>query len=82
MIDDNEKWAYEKIDRVPGNNFLYKFCCFFLFKWKSKLNYREMYMLLYGLNRDVLGYDKAREFAYDRIIEIYKYLHNNKLPNE
>ena len=82
MMDPNAAWIHEKIDRVPQANWLYKFCCAFLFKWKSKLSYSEMYVLLYGLNRKALGFEKARELAYEQVLEIYKYLHNNKLPNE
>jgi hypothetical protein len=45
------------------------------------MSYKEMYLFIYGLNRSTLGEEKAKEMAMLRIIQIYKDLHNNKLPN-
>jgi hypothetical protein len=71
----------ETIYSVPNGNWLYRFCCFFLFKAKKKLTYNEMYLLLYGLHRRKLGEDLAKRFAFERILAIYQHQNNNKLPN-
>ena len=75
---DQHNWMDERIDRVPYSNWLYKW---FLLKPRTKLTYNEMFVLLYGLNKKALSKDEAREFAFKQIINIYKYLNNNKLPN-
>lgn len=74
-------WMDERIERVEHSNWLYKFCCFFLFRARKKLSYNEMFVLLYGLNRKLLGHDDARKYAMAQVVDIYKYLNNNKLPN-
>lgn len=76
-----DEWLNETITEVKDSNWLYKFICFFLGKRKKKMSYKEMYLFIYGLNRSTLGEEKAKEMAMLRIIQIYKDLHNNKLPN-
>lgn len=50
-------------------------------KRKEKLTYEEMYLILYGLNRSRATEEKdAKEMAMLKVLEIYQYLHNNKLP--
>ena len=73
-------WMNEKIQSVEHSNWLYKLCCFFLGKRKEKLTYEEMFLLLYGLNRNKLGDYKAKFQAMNQILKIYKY-QNNKLPD-
>ena len=73
-------WMDKKIPYIKKGNWLYKFCCFFLGRKKSKLTFKELYLILYGLNKRKIGEDKAKEFALGRILKIYKDLHHNKLP--
>ena len=50
-----------------------------MFRWKRKLTYKDLFLLLYGVNRNKMGDKEAKEFALYKIVEIYKSL-NNKLP--
>lgn len=84
-IDKNKtsydlSWMNGKIPYLKKGNWLYRFCCFFLGKRKKKLTYKELYLILYGLNRKTIGEDKAKKQSLDRILQIYKDLHHNKLP--
>jgi hypothetical protein len=50
-------------------------------KRKQKLTYEEMYILLYGINRNKkIDEIDAKKVAMLKVIEIYKSLHNNNLP--
>lgn len=74
-------WFNEKIDKINNDKFLYKIICFFLGGPKYRMSYKELYLLLYGLNKNTLGEEIAKKKSMNRILEIYKDLHNNKLPN-
>jgi len=76
---DNE-WLYETITEIKGSNWLYKLLCFIMGRRKKKMTYNEYFLLLYGLNRRKLGEQKAKEMSLNRILTIYKELHNNQLP--
>lgn len=76
---ENFEWMNEHIDRVPKKNGLYKFACFFLGRRKTKLTYKEMYLILANINRKA-GEKGSKEFAFKKIIEIYKFLNNNEYP--
>lgn len=76
----SEDWLNETIPCLKDGNWLYKIVCFCLGRRKKKLSYKEMYMLLYGLNRNKIGNGKAKEEALKRILVIYKSHHNNRLP--
>lgn len=41
-----------------------------------------MFLIIYGINRGSLGDDEAKKFATKQILEIYKFHHNNNLPND
>ena len=73
------EWLEETIEKVNNINWLYKLICFLLFKRKKKLTYKEMYLLLYGLNRRNIGDKEAKQLSMERIIKIYKE-NNNKYP--
>lgn len=75
-------WFEEKIEKVNNFNFLYKIICFFIGGFKHKLSYKEWYLLQYGLYRKKIGNEKAKEKAMHNILNIYKKLHNNNLPEE
>lgn len=73
----------ERIPFLVKSNWLYQIICFFMGKRKKKLSYKDMYILLYGLNRNNIKNEKeAKELSMLKVLEIYKSLHNNKLPNE
>lgn len=75
------EWFEEKIEYIEGDKFLYKFVCFCLKGPKKRLSYKELYLLLYGLNRRHLGEKNAKTRAIERIVEIYKFHHDNNEPN-
>lgn len=77
----NNDWLQEHIPRLNKLNWLYQTICFLMGKRKQKLTYQEMYMLLYGINRGKKTEEiDAKKIAMTRVINIYKSLHNNKLP--
>ena len=51
MFDFELEWFNEKIERMPYNNWIYKIICFLMGKRKTKLTYKDLFLLLYGLNR-------------------------------
>lgn len=75
------EWFDEKIEKIKGDRFIYKFVCFFLGGFKHRLSYKELYLILLTLNRKSLGEDNAKKMAMKKILKIYKDLHNNKLPD-
>ena len=75
------EWFDEKIEYIKGDKFLYKIICFCLKGPKKRLSYKELYMLLYSLNQRKLGLENAKKKAMERIIEIYKFHHENNEPN-
>ena len=48
------EWFDEKVERVKDDKFLYKFICFFLGGPKKRLSYKELFILIYGLNLLIL----------------------------
>ena len=74
------EWLNETVESVEHSNWLYKFCCFFLGRRKKKLTYSELFMVLYGLNKNGLGPEEAKKFAMEKLVEIYKW-NNNKEPD-
>lgn len=73
-------WMNDKVPRVVKNNWLYNICCWFLGKKETKMSYKELYLLIYGINRKRLGEELSKTYALNKILNIYKNLHNNKLP--
>jgi hypothetical protein len=78
-LEGDVNWMNERVESVPHANWLYKLCCFLLFKPKKKLTYFELFVLIYGINKKTLGDKKARQFAMAQMLVVYKF-HNNKLP--
>lgn len=72
-MNDDIKWVNEKIQSLPKNNGLYKFVCMLL--GKRKLSYKQMYLLLFNINKGKLGEEEAKLAAFNEIVKIYK--HNN-----
>lgn len=77
----NLDWIEEKIPRVNRGNWIYNLVCFLLAKRKRKLSYKEYMMILFELNKNNLGEDKAKEKSIMKAIEVYKYNHNGMLPD-
>ena len=50
-----------------------------MLRGRRKLSYKDLFLLIYGTNRNKMGDKEAKEFALYKIVEIYKNL-NNKLP--
>ena len=73
-------WMDEKVTHVVNNNWMYRIICWFLGKKETKMSYKELYLLIYGLNKHRLGETQSKIYALAKIISIYKNLHNNKLP--
>jgi hypothetical protein len=76
------EWFNEKVENIIDDKFLYKVICFFLGGPKHRMSYKEIYLLLYGLNRRKLGEKTAKKKAMERIIEIYKTHHDNNPPTQ
>lgn len=74
-------WMDQKVTRVVKNNWLYNLSCWFLGKKETKMSYKEIYLLIYGLNKKRLGEELSKAYALTKILTIYKNLHNNKMPN-
>lgn len=79
MFDFELEWLNEKIERMPYNNWLYKIICFLMGKRKTKLTYKDLFLLLYGLNRKKYGDKEAKELSLYKIVEIYA-SNNNRMP--
>lgn len=75
------EWFDEKIEKINDDKFLYKIVCFLLGGPKYRLSYKNLYLILYGLNRGKIGEEKAKKKAMERVIKIYKSHHNNNEPN-
>jgi len=69
-------WTSEEVESLPLPGWVYKIICLLLHR--KKLTYQELFMLVYGMNKN-LGEKKAKEVALYEIIRIYE-KNNNKLP--
>mgnify|MGYP003468652169 FL=1 len=50
-----------------------------MFRWRRKLTYKDLFLLLYGVNRNKVGDKQAKEISLYKVVEIYQ-ANNNKLP--
>lgn len=73
---DNMDWLNDKINSMPHHNGIYKFICAFL--GKKKLTYKQMYLLLFQLNKKKLG-DDVKKIVFKELLEIYHF-NENKYP--
>ena len=73
-------WMEDRVQSVEHSNWLYKLCCFFLGRKKTNLTYKELFLVIYGINRRKMGDKEAKTYAMNEILKTYKF-HNNKLPN-
>ena len=72
------EWLNEKIEYIEGDRFLYKTICFFLGGPKKRLTYKELYLILYHLNKFKLGENESKRQSMNKIIEIYSFFKNKK----
>ena len=77
MTEKNLEWMEESVEKIEKNNGFYKFLCFFLGR---KMKYKELYMLLYAVNRKSMGEEKAKQWAFLKALKTYKFLNDNKMP--
>ena len=78
MMDKELEWTNERLLRLPKNNFMYFLFCLFTFRPRKKLTYKEMYLIISEVNRKSLGLEKAKQLAFQRIIEFYEYNNGNR----
>ncbi len=69
------EWTNEQLPKLPRNNFMYFLFCLVTLRPKRKMTYREMYLLIAEVNRKTLGEQRAKELAFQRIIDFYEYNH-------
>ena len=74
------EWLNEKVVKTPYHNWIYQIVCFLMFRWRRKLTYKDLFLLLYGVNRNKVGDRQAKEISLYKVIEIYQANNNNKLP--
>ena len=77
-MDKELEWTNERLLRLPKNNFMYFLFCLFTFRPRKKLTYKEMYLIISEVNRKSLGLEKAKQLAFQRIIEFYEYNNGNR----
>lgn len=77
MTEKNLEWMEESVERIEKNNGFYRFLCFFLGR---KMKYKELYLLLTAVNRKSMGDNKAKQWAFQKVLKTYKFLNNNELP--
>lgn len=73
-------WFEERVPNVGKHNWIYNIVCFLLFSRRKKLSYKQIYLLIYELNKKNLGEKEAKELALIRVLDIYKYLHEGNMP--
>ena len=52
---------------------MYFLFCLITFRPFKKMTYKEMYLIISEVNRKVLGEEKAKKLAFQRIIDFYEY---------
>jgi hypothetical protein len=78
MDDPKLEWTNEPLKKLPSNNFLYFLFCLFTFRLRKKLTYKEMYLIMAEVNRKLLGEERAKKFAFEKIIDFYEYNNGNR----
>lgn len=76
-METDFKWLDEKVEKTPQANWLYRIICFLFFR--HRMTYKDLYLVLRGLNEKELGVEETDKRAFKKIIEIYKY-NNGTLP--
>lgn len=76
----NVDWLDEKVTKIDGHKFLYNFICFFTFRMRRKIRYKDLFLVYYGVHRKNLGEENAKKKALNSVLKVYKE-NNNKLPD-
>ena len=72
------KWLDEPVEKVPGNNGVYKLACIII--GKKNLKYGELWKLLLGIRKKKGDAAKTIREVTNEIIRIYKFNNNGELP--
>jgi len=78
MEEAKLEWTNETLKKLPRNNFMYFLFCLITFRPRKKMTYKEMYLIIAEVNRKVLGEEKAKKLAFQRIIDFYEYNNGNR----
>lgn len=70
----------ERMERMPTKNWVYRLICFFLFRPKKKLCFRDFYVITQKVYEKRLGDGFSKKFALCKTLAIYKY-QNGKIPD-
>lgn len=68
-------WMDNKVESVPVKNNLYKFICFISFRKKRKFTFKELFLIIRNLNKN-LGEVGSFNVAFYKILKMYKYQYN------
>ena len=74
------EWFNEPVEHFGKRQWMYNIVCRILRGRNRRLSYKELYLLLYGLNKNALGEEESKKRAMAKIIETYKREHNNNPP--
>lgn len=77
--EKNTEWMNEKVAKIDGHRFFYNFVCFFLFRARRKITYKELFLLYYGIHRKTMGENNSKKKALQSVLKIYKE-NNGKYP--
>lgn len=80
-IGINLSWLDEKVEAIDKHKMLYFFIRLFLFRLRRKLNYKELYLIFYGMEKDRNGEEIAKKIALNRTLKVYMDNNNGQLPN-
>lgn len=74
-------WIDTSCNDVPSHRFWYKIACFITGRYKKKLTYKELYIILCNINRKKGEEQRdVQRDAMEQIIKIYSW--NNKNEND
>lgn len=71
-MEENLGWMNEKVEKINGHNFFYKFVCFCLFRMRRKITYKDLFLVYYGIHRHKMGEANSKKKALQTILKIYK----------
>lgn len=79
--EKNIEWMDEVVPKIDGYEVFYWFVCFFTFRMRRKLTYKELFLLFYGLHRKTMGEMDSKKKALQTILKIYKE-NNGEYPTD
>lgn len=63
------RWMDKIMRCYPPAPRFFKFCNFF---FRKGMRYKDMFLILYGINRGLVGEKKAEEVAINKLYKVYK----------